>query len=139
MKKTNKKRILSLLLVGVLFASVGTISKAGTAYSYDFFMNGKGGADRSNDRKKSESGKAYVKISSIATSAAPTMLLTMRVRLSQNDAKATETSNFAKTDRGGRYLSYRSGYGSRNKNYYLKMQTNSNASQCAWVDGTWRP
>lgn len=146
--KTNrlnvKKIVLSVLLAGTMLSSAGAISNAATMHSYDFFMNGKGGADRSNDQKKVVSGDvlsncAFVRLDSISTSAAPGLPLTMRVRKSKNDAKATPSMDFAKYESGGRYLHYNSGYGNTGVYYYLKMQTNSEASQCAWVDGTWRP
>ncbi|MCI9418784.1 MAG: hypothetical protein HFG32_02030 [Eubacterium sp.] len=122
-----------------MLSSAGAISEAATMHSYDFFMNGKGGADRSNDQKKEESGPALVRLRSISTSAAPGLPLTMRVRRSKNDGKATVSMDFAKYEDGGRYLNYNPGYGGTDDKYYLKMQTNSKASQCAWVDGTWRP
>lgn len=141
--KTNrlnrKKIVLSVLLVVTILSSVGMISKAMTLHSYDFYMNGHGGADRSNDQKKTEGGPAYVKLKSITTSAAPALKMTMRVRLASNDAKATGSMDFSKNESGGRYLNYNSGYGKTDKYYYLKMQTNSAASQCAWVDGSWAP
>lgn len=131
--------MLSVLLAGTMLSSAGAISKAATMYSYDFFMSGRGGADRSKDETKAERGGAFVKLNSISTSAAPGLPLTMRVRKASNDGKATDSMDFAKYESGGRYLNYRSGYGGTGVRYYLKMQTNSKASQCAWVDGTWRP
>lgn len=135
----GKKIVLSVLLAGTVLSSAGAISKAATMHTYDFFMNGHGGADRSNDQKKDESGSALVRLKSISTSAAPGLPLTMRVRKASNDAKATVSMDFAKYEDGGRYLNYYSGYGGTGGKYYLKMQTNKEASQCAWVDGTWRP
>lgn len=142
--KTNslngKKIVLSVLLAGAMLSSAGTISKAVTLHNYDFYMIGNGGVDRSEDQKKEVSDRdAFVNIKSIATSAAPGLPLTMRVRKSSNDGKATASLSFSKNERGARYLNYNSGSGETNKNYYLKMQTNSAASQCAWVDGSWRP
>ena len=136
--------MLSVLLAGTMLSSAGAISEAATMHSYDFFMNGRGGADRSSDQKKVEGGDALsdcalVRLDSISTSAPPALEMTMRVRLSSNDAKATVPMDFAKYESGGRYLHYNSGYGRTGKFYYLKMQTNSKASQCAWVEGTWRP
>lgn len=131
--------VLSVLLAGTMLSSAGAISEAATMHSYDFFMSGHGGADRSNDQKKDERGPAPVRLNSISTSAAPSLEMTMRVRLSKNDAKATVPMDFAKYESGVRNLNYRSGYGGTGDKYYLKMQTNSKASQCAWVNGTWAP
>ena len=89
MKKNIKKRVVSTLLVGLLFVSAGTVTKAAAYHNYDFFMLETGGADRSGDAKKEVSGSASVIIGSISTSAAPGRPLTMRVRKSSNDGKAT--------------------------------------------------
>ena len=93
--------MLSVLLAGTMLSSAGAISEAATMHSYDFFMNGRGGADRSSDQKKVEGGDALsdcalVRLDSISTSAAPALEMTMRVRLSSNDAKATVPMDFAK-------------------------------------------
>ncbi len=135
----GKKIVLSVLLAGTMLSSAGAISEAAVYPSFDFFMNGNGCADRSNDQKKEVEGKAFVVIKSISTSAAPGLPLTMRVRKASNDGKATSPKSFSKDERGARYLNYNSGYGGIGGKYYLKMQTNSDASQCAWVNGTWRP
>lgn len=135
----GKKIVLSVLLAGTMLSSAGAVSEAATMYSYDFFMNGRGGADRSRDIKKYERGCAEVKLDSISTSAAPGLEMTMRVRQSEKDLKATDSMDFAKYESGKRGLNYLPGRGNTGKYYYLKMQTNSKASQCAWVSGTWAP
>lgn len=135
----GKKIVLSVLLAGTMLSSAGAISEAATLHSYDFFMNGKGGADRSNDQTKEVGDEAYVCLKSISTSASPRLKLTMRVRRASNDRPAMDPFPFSKDERGARYLKYNSGLGVIGARYYLKMQTNSKASQCAWVNGTWRP
>lgn len=134
----GKKIVLSVLLAGTMLSSAGTISKAWTFHNFDFFMNGRGCADRSNDQKKEVGGEAFVNIKSISTSAAPALEMTMRVRAKSHDRPATNPFPFSKNKRGAVYLAYNSPYGKMGGMYYLKMQTNSKASQCAWVDGNWR-